>query len=1253
MDGGNTQQDQAREREGMSLTRFLAALATSIIIFAVQVTIFLLLRNKLARIFKPKTYLVPERERTDAPPRNPVGLFKRLWTFSDREVINKCGLDAYFFLRYLRTLLIIFVPIALVLIPILLPLNFVSGRGRDLVENDDDSNNSNNDTPTGLDTLTWGNVTPENHNRHWAHLILAILVIIWVCTVFYFELRVYTKVRQDYLTTAEHRLRASATTVLINNVPPKWLTEEALRGLFDVLPGGIRNVWLNRDLSKLLEKINLRDSIHKQLEGAETELIKKAKKNQLKQRKKDEKKSRRRSHAGAPSKEEQERRAREEDERARRLAQSGQGTSAGAHEDVPHDVAQVVEEVQEEDRQRRYSQGAPVEGSYTHDSKDEGPVEGKGRGFGFLGGGIAKVGQGIRGGVGRIGQGVENEVGTTNGFTRIGSSGGDTRPSADHPRIQALRQDNSRIGANSNVAEQTVLEGVSRTESARSRGGSFGSQNSSQAPAISKFDTATNGNTVRQISDLNKMYDNEKRKWYQFWRPPAGGFANPVPQMTAAEENPLNYTEPERTFWQKVLYLIGLGGDDLPPIEYGESSFTGNDYDEKCEEQAVWRQYVKPKDRPRHRLPRWGFPNWLGWLTFGKKVDTIYWCRTELARLNLEIRTDQAHPERYPLMNSAFIQFNEQVSAHMACQSLVHHLPKQMAPRINEISPKDVIWSNMNIKWWDEWARTAAVTTLIVSMAVLWAIPVAWTAALANVDALTETLPWLSWLNENPWKEVGGAVSGILPPALLALLLVLVPIILDLLAEFKGAKTGSQKTEFVQKFFFVFLFIQVFLVVTVTSFFTNTISDFTDKIETLTNIEEVLRILAEELPKAANYFFTYMILQGMSVSSGALLQIGTLLVWYIIARIIDSTARNKWSRNTQLNNIRWGHMFPIYTNFACIALIYCVIAPLISIFAIITFSLLWMAQKYVLVYVARVGVDTGGVLYPRAINQAFTGIYFMELCLAGLFFILVDGNGRTSGTARGIIMLVTVPLTIFYQVLLNRTFSPLARYLPITMEDEAAIRDRVFAEEQRRRFGLADDTDYEGEQDKGYPMGLDGMGPDGYRSSEKEDDEVELRGMTPQPKKKTTFNPVKDVANFARKGGRGLKGLTLDKVEGTAPVKNAAAYRREQRQKDIESQRAIGEALYGGVADEIEDLMPEERNALIIESFKHRALRARQPTVWIPHDDMGVSDDEIRLTKEYTDNVHISNEGTALDSKVRVVYGRNPPDFSEIDLIDL
>ena len=115
----------------------------------------------------------------------------------------------------------------------------------------------------------------------------------------------------------------------------------------------------------------------------------------------------------------------------------------------------------------------------------------------------------------------------------------------------------------------------------------------------------------------------------------------------------------------------------------------------------------------------------------------------------------------------------------------------------------------------------------------------------------------------------------------------------------------------------------------------------------------------------------------------------------------------------------------------------------------------------------------------------------------------------------------------------------------------------------------------------------------------------------------------------------------------------AAAYRAERRQKDLESQRAIGDALYGAFHDEIEDLTPEERDWMVRHAFTHSALRARRPVVWIPNDDLGISQDEIRRTKEFSEHIWITNEGTALDSKVRVVYGKNPPDFSEVDLINL
>ncbi|RKK18924.1 hypothetical protein BFJ66_g1055 [Fusarium oxysporum f. sp. cepae] len=119
----------ADKDKGIGVVSFLTAVAVAVAVFAVQILLFLILRNKLACIFKPKTYLVPERERTESPPNKPLAMLKTLWHYGDREVIEKCGLDAYFFLRYLKTLLIIFLPIGAIVMPILILLNYVGGLG--------------------------------------------------------------------------------------------------------------------------------------------------------------------------------------------------------------------------------------------------------------------------------------------------------------------------------------------------------------------------------------------------------------------------------------------------------------------------------------------------------------------------------------------------------------------------------------------------------------------------------------------------------------------------------------------------------------------------------------------------------------------------------------------------------------------------------------------------------------------------------------------------------------------------------------------------------------------------------------------------------------------------------------------------------------------------------------------------------------------------------------------------------------------
>jgi len=597
---------------------------------------------------------------------------------------------------------------------------------------------------------------------------------------------------------------------------------------------------------------------------------------------------------------------------------------------------------------------------------------------------------------------------------------------------------------------------------------------------------------------------------------------------------------------------------------------------------AKWQKWINDSDRPAHRLPLFSWtPRWLpGLPILNKKVDSIYWCRNELSRLNMEIEEDQKCHEKYPLMTSAFIQFNNQSAAHMACQSVTHHTPKCMAPRMVEVSPNDIIWSNMAIKWWGRWARKSVVLVAVCGMVILWGIPVAGTASLSNVDALIRRFSWLRPLKSDPTLyNVVKAAAGVLPALVLGTLLTLVPDVLDIFAEFQGCKTGSEKSEVVQVYYFVFLFVQVFFVVSITSGTLQTITDIGSDVAS-----SIPTLLAKNLPKAANYFFSYMILQALSTSSGVLLQVDTLLVRYFLARITDTTARNKWTRNTRLPTIKWGFIFPVYTNFACIALIYSIVAPLISIFAITTFGLLWVANRYNVLYVAQFRTDTGGVLYPRAINQTFTGLYTMELCLTGLFFLDRDDRGANVGFVKAIIMIVAFVLTVLYQYLLNLSFGPLLRYLPTTSEDEAVLRDNEFQSMCKGRLGDNDNIEMRKEYDS---------------------DSAPTFGTD-----------------------RGYRG-------------------------DLEAQNVMGDGFHGDPSQEIEDLTPEKREFLVGNAFQHFGLRARRPIVWIPRDDNGVCDDEIRRTKSFSEHVWVSNEGATLDSAARVLYSNNPPDFSKEALINL
>jgi hypothetical protein len=96
-------------------------------------------------------------------------------------------------------------------------------------------------------------------------------------------------IRQKYLINPSHSALAQASTVLITGISKSYLDEERLAQLFHHLPGGVKKIWLNRDLTDMARVHDARVKATHMLENAQVSLVKKAVKQKLEREKTREK----------------------------------------------------------------------------------------------------------------------------------------------------------------------------------------------------------------------------------------------------------------------------------------------------------------------------------------------------------------------------------------------------------------------------------------------------------------------------------------------------------------------------------------------------------------------------------------------------------------------------------------------------------------------------------------------------------------------------------------------------------------------------------------------------------------------------------------------------------------------------------------------------------------------------------------------------------------------------------------------------
>jgi len=80
--------------------------------------------------------------------------------------------------------------------------------------------------------------------------------------------------------------------------------------------------------------------------------------------------------------------------------------------------------------------------------------------------------------------------------------------------------------------------------------------------------------------------------------------------------------------------------------------------------------------------------------------------------------------------------------------------------------------------------------------------------------------------------------------------------------------------------------------------------------------------------------------------------------------------------------------------------------------------------------------ETGGLFFPKAMQHVFVGMYVQQVCLAALFFLAQDENGRPSSIPMGALMVVLIFLTACFNIVIVQSYGPLRFALPLSLADK-------------------------------------------------------------------------------------------------------------------------------------------------------------------------------------------------------------------------
>ncbi|CAN6546060.1 unnamed protein product [Malus baccata var. baccata] len=359
----------------------------------------------------------------------------------------------------------------------------------------------------------------------------------------------------------------------------------------------------------------------------------------------------------------------------------------------------------------------------------------------------------------------------------------------------------------------------------------------------------------------------------------------------------------------------------------------------------------------------------------GAKVDSIEYYTEKINELTPKLEAEQKATLREKQQNAALVFFTSRVTAAAAAQSLHAQLVDTWTV-IDAPEPRQVLWPNLKIKFFQRQVRQYVVYIIVALTVVFYMIPIAAISAFTTLDNLKKLLPFLKpILKQDAIKTV---LEAYLPQIALIVFLALLPKFLLFLSKAEGIPSQSHAIRASSGKYFYFTIFNVFLGITVGGTLFNTFKTIEKDPNSLVSI------LASSLPSNATYFLTFVALKFFVGYGLELSRLVPLIIFHIKRKYLCKTeaeVKAAWLPS----DLGYGTRVPNDLLVITIVLCYSVIAPLILPFGVLYFGLGWLILRNQALKVYIPAYESYGRMWPHMQIRIIASLILYQVTMFGYF----------------------------------------------------------------------------------------------------------------------------------------------------------------------------------------------------------------------------------------------------------------------------